>query len=137
MTILHQKLRNRERIATFSQHLVKSSLNSIEVHHSHDPGTTYCPGQLTDPWVNFASVHGLTPVTVQTSFLLPRGNFEKRITRCTTQGNPPCRGNFFPCEQERKSCPGARVVLRMLINNVWNKFSNKKFKKAPEIGKCV
>ena len=91
------------------------------------------PGQLTDPGVNFASVHGLTPVTVHMSFSLPRGNFERRVTRCTTPGNPPCRGNFSSCE----SCPGARVVLRMLINNVWNKFSNKKFKKAPEIGKYV
>ena len=33
--------------------------------------------------------------------------------------------------------PGARVVLRMLIINVWNKFPNKKFQKAPEIGKRV
>ena len=32
---------------------------------SHDFGTTHCPG------VNFASVHGLTPLTVHTSFSLP------------------------------------------------------------------
>ena len=38
---------------------------------------------------------------------------------------------------ECKSCPGARVVLRMLIINVWNKFLNKKFQKAPEIDKRV
>ena len=31
---------------------------------SHEPGTTHYPGQLTNPWVNFASVHGLTHVTV-------------------------------------------------------------------------
>ena len=28
------------------------------------------PGQLTDPGVNFTSVHGLTPVTVHMSFSL-------------------------------------------------------------------
>ena len=31
---------------------------------SHHPGTTHCPGQLTDPGIKFASVHSLTPVTV-------------------------------------------------------------------------
>ena len=94
------------------------------------PGQLIAPGQLTDPGVNFASVHGLTPVTVHMSFSLPRGNFEWRVTRCTTSGNPSCRGNFSPSEQNAK-------VLRMLIINVWNKFPNKKFQKAPEIGKCV
>ena len=57
------------------------------------PGQLIAPGQLTDPGVNFASVDGLTPVTVHI-FSLPRGNFERRVTRCTTPGNPPCRGNF-------------------------------------------
>ena len=76
------------------------------------------PGQLTDPGVNFASVHRLTSVTVHMSFSLPRGNFERRDTRCTTPGNPSCRGNFSPCEQNAK-------------------VANKKFKKAPEIGKRV
>ena len=94
------------------------------------PGQLIAPRQLTDPGVNLASVHGLTPVNVHMSFSLPRGNFERRITRYTTPGNPPCRGNFSPCEQNAKSYPGARVVLRMLINNVWDKFSTKKFKKA-------
>ena len=28
------------------------------------PGQLIAPGQLTEPGVNFASVHGLTPVTV-------------------------------------------------------------------------
>ena len=41
------------------------------------PGQLIAPGQLTDPGVNFASVHGLTPVTVHMSFSLPRGNFER------------------------------------------------------------
>ena len=71
-----------------------------------NPGQLIAPGQLTDPGVNFASVHGLTPVTVHMSFSLPRGNFERRITRCTTPSNPPCRGNFSPCEQNAKVAQG-------------------------------
>ena len=35
------------------------------------PGQLIAPGQLTDPGVNFASVHGLTPATVHMSFSLP------------------------------------------------------------------
>ena len=70
------------------------------------PGQLIAPGQLTDPGVNFASVHGLTLVTVHMSFSLPRGNFERRVTRCTTPGNPPCRGNFSPCEQNAKVALG-------------------------------
>ena len=70
------------------------------------PGQLVAPGQLTDPGVNFASVHGLTPVTVHMSFSLPRGNFERRVTRCPTSGNQPCRGNFSPCEQNAKVAPG-------------------------------
>ena len=48
------------------------------------PGQLIAPGQLNDTWVNFASVHGLTPVTVHTSFSLLRGNVERQVTRCTT-----------------------------------------------------
>ena len=69
------------------------------------PGQLIAPGQLTDPGVYFASVHGLTPVTVHMSFSLPRGNFERPVTRYTTPGNPPCRGNFSPCEQNAKVAP--------------------------------
>ena len=61
------------------------------------PGQLIAPGQLTDLGVNFASVHGLAPVTVHISFSLPRGDFEN---------NPPCRGNFSPCEQNAKVTPG-------------------------------
>ena len=93
------------------------------------PGQLIALGQLTDPGVNLASVPGLTPVTVHMSFSLPRGNFERRGTRYTTPGNPPCRGNFSRCEQKAKSYPGARVVLRMLIDNVWDKFSPKNSRK--------
>ena len=63
------------------------------------PGQLIAPGQLTDHGVNFDPVRGLKPVTVHMSFSLPRDNFERRVTRCTTPGNPPCRGNFSPCEQ--------------------------------------
>ena len=64
------------------------------------------PRQLTDSGVNFALMYGLTPVTVHMSFSLPRGNFERRVTRCTTPGNPPCPGNFSPCEQNAKVARG-------------------------------
>ena len=70
------------------------------------PGQHIAPAQLTDPGVNFASVHGLTPVTVHTSFSLPRGNFERQVTHCTTPGNPPCPDNAFPCEQNKKVALG-------------------------------
>ena len=70
------------------------------------PGQLTAPGQLIDPRVNFASVHGLTLVTVHMSFSLPRGNFERRVTLCTTTDNPPCRGNFSPSEQKAKVAPG-------------------------------
>ena len=100
------------------------------------PGQLIAPGQLTDPGVNFASVHGLTPVTVHMSFSLPRGNFERRVTRCPTPGNPPCRGSFSPCEQNVEVARGKSSLAHAYFN-VWNKFSNKKFEKAPEIGKRV
>ena len=70
------------------------------------PGQIIAPGQLTDPKVNFASVHGLTPATVHMSFSLRRGDFERRVTHCTTPCNLPCRGNFSPCEQNVKVAPG-------------------------------
>ena len=44
------------------------------------PRQLIAPGQLTDHGVNFASVHGLAPVTVHISFSLPRGDFERRVT---------------------------------------------------------
>ena len=66
------------------------------------PGQLIAPGQLTDPRVNFASVHGLTPVTVHMNFSLPRGNFERRVTRCITPGNSPCQGNFLHVNRTQK-----------------------------------
>ena len=65
-------------------------------------GQLIASGQLTDPRVNFASVHGLTSVTVHMNFSFPWGNFERWVTRCTTPGNRPCQGNFSPCEQNAK-----------------------------------
>ena len=35
------------------------------------PGQLIAPGQLTDPEINFASVHGLTPVNVQEFLVAP------------------------------------------------------------------
>ena len=81
------------------------SLSRVHVNRPLGP-VHMIPGQLTDPGVNFASVHGLTPVTVHMSFSLPRGNFERRVARCTTPGNPLSRGNFSPCEQNAKVAPG-------------------------------
>ena len=47
-------------------------------------GQLIAPGQLTEPGVNFASVHGLTSVTVHTSFSTSRGGLlvvQRRVTR--------------------------------------------------------
>ena len=38
------------------------------------PGQLIAPGQLTDPRINFALVHGLMPVTVHMSLSMPRDN---------------------------------------------------------------
>ena len=71
-------------------------------------GQLIASGQLTDPGVNFASVHDLTSVTVHMNFSLPwatsRGEW---VTRCTTPGNRPCQGNFSPCEQNTKVAQGS------------------------------
>ena len=45
------------------------------------PGQLIAPGQLTALGVNFASVHGLAPVTVHIRFSLPRDDFERWVTR--------------------------------------------------------
>ena len=87
------------------------------------PGQLIASEQLTDPRVNFASVHGLTSVTVHMNFSLPRGNFKRWITRCTTPGNQPCQGNFCPCEQNAK-LPRDKSSLAH-VHSVWNKFPNK------------
>ena len=70
-------------------------------------GQIIAPGQLTDPGVNFASVHSLTPVTVHMSFRCPvatsRGGLP--VVQHVT-GNLLCRSNFSPCEQNAKVAPG-------------------------------
>ena len=95
------------------------------------------PGHVSNHWVNFTSVYGLTPVPVHMSFLLPWVNFERRVTRCTTPSNPPCQGNFSPCEQNAKVAPGqehscACSLLMFRIN-----LTTKKYQKGPEIVKHV
>ena len=69
-------------------------------------GPLIASGQFTDHGVNFALVHGLTSIPVHMNFSLPQGNFERRVTRCTTPGNRLCQGNFSPCEQNAKVAPG-------------------------------
>ena len=51
------------------------------------PGQLIAPGQLTDPGVNFASVHG---------------NFERRVTRCTTPGNRLAEVTFLDVNRTQK-----------------------------------
>ena len=70
------------------------------------PGQLIASGQLNDPGVNFASVYGLTSVTVHMKLSLPRGNVERRVTHCTITGNRPCQGKFSLCEQNAKVAPG-------------------------------
>ena len=82
------------------------------------PRQLIAPRQLADPGVNVASAHGLTPVTVHMSFSLPRGNFERRVIRCTTPGNTPCRGNFSPCEQNTKVALGKEQPCACSFINV-------------------
>ena len=41
------------------------------------PGQLIAPEQLTDPGVNFASVNGLTPVTVHMSFFVAPGQLRE------------------------------------------------------------
>ena len=66
------------------------------------PGQLIASGQLTDREVYFASVHGLTSVTVHMKFSLPRGNFERRVTRCTTPSNRPAKVTFLHVHRMQK-----------------------------------
>ena len=101
------------------------------------PGQLIASGQLSDPGVNFAWVHGLTSVTVHMNFSLLQGNFERRVTRCTTSGNQPCQGNVSPCEQNANVALGqekfsACSLLTFRINFSINISRNRK-----KIGKRV
>ena len=64
------------------------------------------PEQLTDPGVNFASVHGLMAVTVHMSFSLHRATSRDELPIVKHWVTPPCRVNFSPCEQNAKVAPG-------------------------------
>ena len=66
------------------------------------PGQLVESGQLTDHGVNFASVYGLTSVTVDMNLSLPRGNFERCITHCTVPGNRPCQVTFLHVNRTQK-----------------------------------
>ena len=70
------------------------------------PGQLIPPGQLTDPRGQLSLGAWSDARNCSHEFSLPRGNFERRVTLCTTPGNPPCRGNFSPCEQNAKVAPG-------------------------------
>ena len=56
-----------EPLNTFIYFKDNESLSALGPVHMI-PGQLIAPGQLTDPGVNFASVHGLTSVTVDMSF---------------------------------------------------------------------
>ena len=77
------------------------------------PGQLIAQGQLTDPGVNFALVHGLTPLTVHMSFSLAQGNFKRRVTRCTTPGNPPCQSNFSHGNRTQKLPWGKSSLVKL------------------------
>ena len=71
------------------------------------PGQLIAPGQLTDPARGQLCLGARSDAcNCSHEFFVARGNFERRVTRCTTPGNPPCRGNFSPCEQNTKVAPG-------------------------------
>ena len=71
--------------------------------------------QVSDLGVHFASVYGLTSVTVSMSFSLPGAFLRGRLpvvqywVTCVT---------FLLHVNRTQKLPGARVVLRMLIINV-------------------
>ena len=87
-------------------------------------GQLIASGQLNDSGVNFASLHGLTPVTVHMNFSLPRGNFERRVTVVQHRVTRLAEVTFLHVNRMQKLPRGkrgqewARVVLRMLIINV-------------------
>ena len=82
------------------------------------PGQLIASGQLTDPRVNVASVHGLTSVIVHMIFSLR--------ARATSRGGLPVVQHqvtglakvTFLYVNRTQNLPWARVVLRMLIINV-------------------
>ena len=61
----------RDMMVSIVKRKMKQSVGVLRPVHMI-PGQLIAPGQLTDPGVNFASVHDLTPVTVHIRFLLSR-----------------------------------------------------------------
>ena len=88
-------------------------------------------GQLTDPGVNLTSVHGLTPACncSHEFFVTSRGGLPVVQRRVVHRVTPLAEVTFLHVNgtlgTERESSPRARVVLRMLVINVLNKFSRK------------
>ena len=79
------------------------------------PGQLIAPGQLTDPGVNFASVHCLTPVTVHTEFFIAPGQLQEVGYPLFKTGYPHCWDNFSPCEQNAKVAPGKHQLHACLL----------------------
>ena len=100
------------------------------------PGHLIAPGQLSDPGINFALVHGLTPVTDHMTFSLPGATSRGGLPVVQHRVTCLAEATFLHVNRTQK-LPRRRVVLRMLIINVQNKFPIKKFQKAPKIGKRV
>ena len=73
------------------------------------PGQLIAPGQLTDSRVNFASVDGLTPVTVHMSFSLPGVMIAPRQAASVTS-----RSHDDLLTLESVSCPGAMSCPRIM-----------------------
>ena len=84
-------------------------------------------GQLTDQGVNFASVHVLTPVTVQMSFFFAPGQHREAVTCCTKIGYLTClaKVTFLHVNRMQKMPPSLMFGINFSI----------KFK--VEIGICV
>ena len=66
---------------------------SISPETSNKGLFTHCPGATHWP-------RGQLCLGARSDALSFSGNFERQVTRCTTSGNPPCRGNFSPCKQK-------------------------------------
>ena len=66
------------------------------------PGQLIALGQLTDPGVNFASVHSLTPVTVHMSFSLHGATSRGRLPVVQHQVTRLAEATFLHVNRMRK-----------------------------------
>ena len=87
------------------------------------PGQLIASGQLTDPRVNFASVHGLTAVTVHRNFSLAGATSRGGLHIVQHHVTGLAKVTFLYVNGTQ-SCPGSRVVLHIFII-AWNKLPNK------------